>query len=645
MYIGSTDSRGLVHLFYEIFDNSVDEALAGYCTRVDVTFHEDGSVEVADNGRGIPVDVNKKTGKTGLELCLTELHAGGKFGGKAFAVSGGLHGVGASVTNALSSRMDARVRREGKLHLMSFQRGTPGVFAGNTPGDKFTKKSGLKTEGKVPVTETGTAIRFWPDMDIFLPDAVIDTQLVRERLQRTAFLVPGLECVLHLPGEETETFLYKGGLSDMVEFIATGAPIGKAPIFFMGEGEFSENVPVVDSDGASKMQEVSRHVDVEVALIPTTGYDGEVRTFVNIVSTPLGGTHQKGFEAGLLKWVRENATLKAKDEPPKIDDALEGLYVVVSVKFPEPQFEGQTKEILGTKAIQVIVRDVVFDGLTAWGLSRGNGQASKTWVEKVVNAARIRLQAREQRDTQRRKTAIEGGNNLPAKLVDCREREGSELLIVEGDSALGSARAGRYASHQALLPIRGKILNTRKASLKQILENTECAAIIQCVGGGSGKEFTIDAMRYERLILLSDSDPDGAGHINPLLITLFWQMMRPVVETGRLYVAIPPLHHIKTKGRNAEEFFTFTQDEMVEKVAELEKAGITVVKPIQRFKGLGEMSAQELRVTTLDPSMRRLRRVTVEDAVLADGMVELLMGASVEPRRDYIMENRVDVDV
>lgn len=637
MYIGSTDSRGLIHLVWEIFDNSVDEALAGHCTRIDVTLHDDGSVEVSDDGRGIPVDVNKKTGKTGLELALTSLHAGGKFGGKAFAVSGGLHGVGASVTNALSVRMNALVRRDGKNHEMSFQRGVVGVFAGDDGDAKFTKKAGLRTSGKVAKGVTGTDIRFWPDRGVFMSDAVIDPQLVADRLQRTAFLVPGLTCVLHA-GEETTEFCYSGGLADMVEHIASGTPITKSPVLITDGGDFTENVPVIGEDGNMTMTEVERHVDVEVALLPTTGYDSETRSFVNIVSTPLGGTHQKGFEAGLLKWVRDNATLKAKDEPPKIEDALEGVYAVISVKVPEPQFEGQTKEILGTKPVQAIVRDVVHAGLSAWMKGRGNGQASKVMLDKAVTAARIRVQAREQRDTQRRKTALENGASLPAKLADCRSREDAELLIVEGDSALGTAKAGRYASHQALLPIRGKILNAMKASPKQMLDNAECAAIIQTLGAGSGKTFELDQMRYERVILLADADVDGA-HIRTLLIALFWQAMRPMIEDGRLYSAMPPLHRVKTKGRAPKDIFTYTAEEMERVVAELQAAGETVAMPVQRYKGLGEMDAGELRETTLDPSSRQLRQITMDDAAEAEAMLELLLGSAVEPRREYLMAN------
>ena len=639
MYIGSTDSRGLIHLVWEIFDNSVDEALAGYCTRIDVTLHDDGSVEIADNGRGIPVGVPKGQKRTALELALTELHAGGKFGGGAFKVSGGLHGVGASVTNALSSRMEATVHREGKIHEMSFQRGVPGVF------DKkgaFTKKSGLRSSGKIAKTDTGTTIRFWPDASVFLPDAVIDPELVSARLDRTAFLVPGLECVLTANGE-TVTYRHDGGLMDMVEAMAKGTPLSK-PISIDGTGEFVENVPMLDADGHMQMTEVQREVEVAVTMQPTTGYDGETRSFVNVVSTPAGGTHQRGYEQGLLKWAKENATLRAKDPDLTIADCLEGVFSVVTVMLPEPQFEGQTKEILGTKAVQAIVRDTVYTGLNAWMNGRGNKASAKTFLDKIVTAARVRVATKEERDTKRRKSALEGGTSLPAKLVDCRSREEAELLIVEGDSALGTAKAGRYSSHQALLPIRGKILNAQKATVKQVLDNAECAAIIQTLGGGSGKTFDLDQMRYERVILLADADVDGA-HIRTLLIALFWRMMRPMVEDGRLYSAVPPLHHIKTKGRSPKEFFTYTAAEMEETVAKLEKAGDQVVKPVQRFKGLGEMSASELRQTTLDPSTRILRRISSADAEAAENMLELLLGSAVEPRREYITENaRVELD-
>jgi DNA gyrase subunit B len=642
MYIGSTDSRGLTHLVWEIFDNSVDEALAGHCDRIDVTLHSDGSVEIADNGRGIPVDINTKTGMTGLELCLTTLHAGGKFGGKAFSVSGGLHGVGASVTNALSSRMDAVVYRDKKRHTMSFQRGVVGAFATAAGDAKFTKKAGVVSTKDVSVV-SGTTIRFWPDASIFIPGSTISPDDVASRLQRTAFLVPGLVCALYV-GDTVTEFCYTGGLSDMVEHIATGAPIGKTPVVITGSGEFEENIPVLTEDGDMRMETVIRHVDVEIALLPTVGYDNETRSFVNVISTPGGGTHNTGFNAGVLKWVKDTANLKAKDEPPKIEDALEGLYAVVSVKLPEPQFEGQTKEILGTKPVQNIVRDVVVAGLVAWAAGRGNSATAKTWLEKTVTAARIRVQSRENRDTQRRKTALEGGNSLPAKLVDCRSRDNSELIIVEGDSALGTAKAGRFASHQALLPIRGKIINAQKATIKSVLDNTECAAIIQCLGAGFGKTFDVEQMRYERVVLMADADVDGS-HIRTLLIALFWGFMRPLVEEGRLYSAVPPLHHVKTRGRNPQEFFTYTSSEMEEKVAELDAAGESVVRPVQRFKGLGEMNADELRLTTLHPETRTLRRITVGDATEAAAMLELLMGSAVEPRRDYIIGNVREVEL
>ena len=642
MYIGSTDSRGLIHLVWEIVDNSVDEALAGYATRIDVTMHDDGLIEVEDNGRGIPVDTHKKSGKSALELVLTELHAGGKFGGKAFAVSGGLHGVGASVTNALSSRLDATVKRDGKFYEMSFQRGIPGTFNGEGEDATFTKKSGPRSHGRVPKGETGTTIKFYPDRAVFMSDAVIDPKLVADRLQQTAFLVPGLVCALHHNGETTE-FCYQGGISDMVEYFAVGSPLTKQPIMISGSGEFTENIPVLDDEGHMTMTETLRNVDVDVSIYPTNGYDSDVKGFVNVVSTPMG-THVKGFEAGLVNWVRNSATLKAKDEPPKTEDCLEGIYAVVSIKVPEPHFEGQTKSTLGTRPVQNIVRDVVEAGLEAWAKSRGSGSAAKTLLEKAVTAARTRIAAREHRDTQRRKTALEGGSNLPAKLVDCRERVGSELIIVEGDSALGTARAGRYASHQALLPLRGKILNAQKASPKQILDNAECAAIIQTIGAGSGATFDLQQSRYSRVILLSDADPDGAGHINPLLITLFWNQLRPIIESGSLYVAMPPLYVITTGGRSSRTIFCVTVEEMEREVAALERAK-EPIKQLMRMKGLGEMSSHELRATTMDPSTRFLRRVTVEDAKAAGDMVELLMGSEVGPRKEYIMANKTEVDL
>jgi DNA gyrase subunit B len=634
MYIGDTDSKGMSHLLFEIVDNSVDEALAGHCTRIDVTVDTDNTVTVVDNGRGIPTGVHKQSGLSGVALAFTKLHAGGKFGGSGYKSAGGLHGVGAAVTNALSDSCIVEVKQASKVYRIEFCRGAVGEFKGS----KFTaKKTDLKVVGKCPKSETGTKVIFHPDPAVFAPGSHIDIELVSQRLRRTAFLVPGLTIALTVGGEITE-YRFDGGIKDLAEANAVGAPI--CPVVDIKEtGTFTETVPVLQSDGSLEMADVEREVEVRVAIAPTNGYDTDIASFVNIVNTSLGGTHVKGLEQGIVKWARDNASLKAKDPDLLVADCLEGLAVVISVGFPEPQFTSQDKAVLGTKPVQGIVATAVFEGLTAWAKGRGNGVASKTLLGKIVEAARVRVATKEQRDTQRRKTALEGGSNLPAKLVDCRSRVDSELLIVEGDSALGTARAGRAASHQALLPIRGKILNVQRATPKAILDNNECASIIQCIGAGSGKTFDIEQMRYERIIILTDADPDGVGHISPLLVTLFWSQMRPMVEAGRLFIAMPPLHLIKTRSRTPQEIYTYTTEEMEATVAKLEASRETVVKPVQRFKGLGEMSAEELKATTLSPESRRLIKVTVPSVEEAATMLELLMGSEVAPRRDYIMEN------
>jgi DNA gyrase subunit B len=636
MYIGDTDSKGMSHLLFEIVDNSVDEALAGYCTRIDVTVDpETNTASVADNGRGIPTGINTKTKLSGVTLAFTKLHAGGKFGGSGYRSAGGLHGVGAAVTNALSEMCVVEVRQDGKVHRVEFSRGVVGEFDAK---GKFTAKKGadLKVVGKCPKSDTGTLVTFRPDTTVFAPGSTIDLDLVRERLRRTAFLVPGLTITLTAAGEVIE-YRFDGGIKDLAEASASGTPL--CPVIDInGTGTFTETVPVLQGDGSLKSDDVQRDVDVRVAIAPTAGYDTVVTSFVNIVNTSLGGTHVKGFEAGLLKWARANANLKAKDPALVLTDCLEGLSVVINVGFPEPQFTSQAKVQLGTTPVQGIVADVVAKGLTDWMNARGNKQPAKTLLDKIVTAAKVRVATKEERDTKRRKSALENGSSLPAKLVDCRSRDDAELLIVEGDSALGTAKAGRYASHQALLPIRGKILNAQKASAKQILDNAESAAIIQTLGGGSGRTFDQEQCRYERVILLADADVDGS-HIQTLLIALFWNQMRPFVEAGRLFLAMPPLHRVKTTGRTPKDIFTYTHAEMESTVAALEKAGDTVKRPVQRYKGLGEMDADELRATTLDPRSRRLKRINATDAEAASLMLELLLGNAVEPRRDYLMAN------
>lgn len=643
MYIGSTDSKGMTHLTYEVIDNSVDEALAGHCNKIDITFHKDDSIEVMDNGRGIPVDINTKNGLSGIHMAYTKLHSGGKFGNKGYAVSGGLHGVGAAVVNALSSRVDVAVYRNNKKYETSFQKGPSGSFAGKSPDTAFTPDPLLR-ESETKKEHTGTQVRFWPDKKIFLKDATTDVDAVISRVRQTAFLIPTLTFhVKDLRGDEPreETFKFSDGVEEMVKYLAPDTAICD-PITISGSGTFTETVQAPDEKGHMVPTEMQRNVDVEISLLWGNGYESTIKSFVNIVTTPNGGTHQKGFERALLAGVRKGyegtRILTAKEEPPTFDDCIEGLTAVISVLVPEPQFVGQTKEELGTNEVLKIVQEITAQGIAAWIDGRKKAQA-RIVLEKIANAARTRVASRTSREASRRKTAIEGAS-MPAKLVDCAQIgvEDSELFLVEGDSALGSCRAARDSQYQALLPLRGKILNVQKASLTQMLENAECAAIIQSIGAGSGKTFDITQMRYGRVIILSDSDSDGQ-HIAVLLIVLFHKYMREVIEQGRLFVGMAPLHKIEVMGKGGETFYTYTHKEMLAKVAELEKAGKKIKLPMQRFKGLGEMSAEELAETTLQKSVRSLRKINIKDLEESTNILQLLMGDEVAPRRDWIIEN------
>ena len=666
MYIGSTDSRGLMHCLWELIDNSVDETVAGHGHDITVTLHPDNSVEVADSGRGVPIDIEPRTGLTGVELVFTKLHAGGKFGAGSYATSGGLHGVGASVVNALSARVDVEVDREGKTWAMSFHRGEPGLFAdteGPSPEstfEPFVNQSELRALGSVKKGVTGTRVRFWPDPQIFGKKARFAAAELTERARQTAFLVPGLS--IHLvdhTGEEVvnTTFSAAGGLSEFLEFLAPDQPV-VGPWHFSGEGQFEETVPVLDATGKLESQDVVRDTHVDVVIQWGTGYDTVVKSFVNIIQTPKGGTHQQGFDQGLTKTLRaeiEKNARKLKVGKDKVDkdDIVAGMTAIVAVRVPEPQFEGQTKEVLGTPGVKAIVNSVISQGLAATlsSTKRDDKAASALLQEKIVAEMKTRLSARALKETQRRKTALES-STLPTKLVDCRSKEtdGSELFIVEGDSALGTAKLARDSEYQALLPIRGKILNTQKASLQDMLDNAECAAIIQVIGAGSGRTFDVSQARYGKVIIMSDADVDGA-HIRTLLLTLFFRYMRPLVEEGRVYAAVPPLHRVvvNTRGKTPPELiYTYSEEELVKVLAELAKAGKTYQEPIQRYKGLGEMDADQLAETTMNRAQRMLRRVRVTDAQAASDMFELLMGSEVAPRRDFIVSgpgvNRERID-
>jgi DNA gyrase subunit B len=655
MYIGSTDSRGLMHCVWEIIDNAVDEALGGHCHRIEVDLHADGSVEVRDDGRGIPVDVEPRTGLAGVEVVMTRLHAGGKFGGGSYSASGGLHGVGASVVNALSVRLDVEVDRGGKTHAMSFRRGVPGTFGNGDPSAPFVEQSGVRVVGKVGKKKTGTRIRYWPDRQIFLKDASISVDELHNRARQTAFLVPGLTIVVRdaRSGEVVEqSFRYDGGISEFCEFLAPDQPVSDV-LRLHGVGHFKETVPVLDDKGHMTSTEVERELTVDIAMRWGTGYDTVVRSFVNIIATPKGGTHVQGFERALTKTLNEalraQRVLRAAEDDVIKDDVLEGMTAVVTVRLAEPQFEGQTKEVLGTAAASRIVAQVVARELkAALSTTKKAGKLqAKAILDKVASAARTRVAARAHKELQRRKNALET-SSLPAKLADCRsdDVERSELFIVEGDSALGTAKLARNSEYQALLPIRGKILNVQKASASDMLKNAECAAIIQVIGAGSGRTFDLSAARYGRVILMADADVDGA-HIRCLLLTLFYRYMRPMVEAGRVFAAVPPLHRIEvvnSGSKKNEVIYTYTEQQMRKTIADLQRKGKRYKEPIQRYKGLGEMDADQLAETTMEPRHRMLRKVTLGDVDAAEKAFELLMGNEVAPRRDFIVAGASLVD-
>ena len=556
MYIGSTDGRGLMHCLWEIIDNAVDESLAGYCKKIEINLEKDGSIEVHDDGRGIPVDKEPKTGLTGVEVVMTKLHAGGKFGGGSYAATGGLHGVGASVVNALASRLDVEVDRDGKIYWMSFKRGVAGIFDGDGPNATFEPQSGLRVIGKVSAKVTGTRIKWWSDKQIFLKDAQYDLEEIYTRARQTSYLVPGLTLIVNdnrTKDKTSETFFHKGGISEYCHFIQPDEAVGDV-IRLTGKGHYQETVPVLDEKGHLEPKEVERDMDVDIAIKWGNGYETTIRSFVNIIATPKGGTHVQGFERALTKtfneYLRAKGVLKKNEQDVIKDDIVEGLTAVVTVRMQEPQFEGQTKEVLGTPAVTKIVQQVVSDELknfftTTKRIDKANGLLI---LEKVANASRTRISSRAHKELQRRKNALES-SSLPAKLSDCRSEDVSrtELFIVEGESALGTTKAARNSEFQAILPLKGKILNVQKASLSQMLDNAECAAIIQVIGAGSGKSFTIDDARYGRVILMSDADVDGA-HIRCLMLTLLYRYMKPLIDDGRVFAAIPPLHRIEVMG-------------------------------------------------------------------------------------------------
>ena len=638
MYIGSTSSRGLQHLLWEIADNSVDEALAGNGDRIDITLHEDGSVEVADFGRGMPIDTEKTTGKSGVVVIFTELHGGGKFGGGAYGSTGGLHGVGATVVNALSTRLDVEVHRNGKRYTLGFKDGEPGHYS-----ETGSFRAGAKPKAAGTTDRTGTTVRFWPDRDIFEKDAEFSWDSLVHRARQTAFLSPGLRMTvtdLRNPeeGEKREEFLFDGGTRDFVEYLAPGNMLTPV-VTCTGEGTYTESVPVQDPDTGKRVtQDVERTMSVDVSLAWTSTFEPTIQSFVNIVETPKGGTHVNGFERSLTKtlntYLRESRTLKQSDADVVKSDVLEGLTAVVLVRIPEPQFEGQTKEILGTGPASRIVAKVMADGLKEFFETPRSRAAAKVALEKVSKAAKVRLSARAQRENLRRKNAL-GSSSMPAKLKDCRTHnlEESELFVIEGDSAGGSAAQGRDSETQALIPLRGKVINVLKATEAKVLKNAEYAALITAMGAGVGNTFDIEAIRYGKLIIMADADSDG-DHIRLLLLTFVWKYMRPLFDAGRVYSAVPPLYEIKKKSGKGPTQYAYTPDEMKAILAKAPKGSLDA----KRLKGLGEQNADSLAETTMAKKTRKLRRITVEDMERVQKALEVLMGKDPEPRRDFIVE-------
>ena len=748
MYIGTTDSLGLMHCLWEIIDNAVDEALAGQCDHIKVILHKDGSIEVDDNGRGIPVDIEPRTGLTGVEVVLTKLHAGAKFGNSSYTAVGGLHGVGSSVVNALSSRLDVEVDRDGKTHRMRFHQGHPGIYQDPDPERpspdspfKRTRKNRptpLEVVGSVPKSRTGTRVRYWADPEIFNPTARFSYAQLIDRVRQTSFLVPGLKITviddripatgsaeqdlrLEVDGESAaepdnqnvqddqenlhgssnsddlseegtegeraeeaqpddadlsateradramlqpedesghqrvEEFLHTGGVTDFVDFLSKGEPV--SDIWrISGQDTYQEETQRVGSDGELHAEQVERVCGVDIALRWVNDYDSVVRSFVNVVETPGGGMHVDGFMNAMTRQVRKAVEANArrlkvnlKDSHTKVerDDVLAGLVAVVTVRIAEPQFQGQTKDVLGTAQVKPIVTRMTDDqfGRMISGSKRGFKEQSGQVLEKIVGEMHARVQARKTKEVTRRKNALESAS-MPSKLSDSMPGNDdiAELFIVEGDSALGTAKAARNSMFQALLPIRGKILNVQKASLSQMLTNKECASIIQVVGAGSGASFDIDQARYNKVIMMTDADVDGA-HIRILLLTLFYRYMRPLIENGRVYAAVPPLHRIALAGRNKGKFiYTYSDDELEGKLADLQAKHIDYNPDVQRYKGLGEMDADQLADTTMDPRTRMLRRIRMEDAAQAAGIFPLLMGDDVPPRKQFIVDNADDFD-
>ncbi|GLX71542.1 DNA topoisomerase (ATP-hydrolyzing) subunit B [Paenibacillus glycanilyticus] len=604
MYIGSTSGKGLHHLVWEVVDNSIDEALAGYCTKIQVRVHEDNSITVIDNGRGIPVGENAKLKKSTLEVVMTVLHAGGKFGGEGYKVSGGLHGVGVSVVNALSEHVTVTVKLHGHVYQQEYRRGVP--------------QYDVKIVGESE--ETGTTVKFKPDPEIFTDTTVYEYETLQSRIRELAFLNKGLE--IELIDERTgasNTFKYDGGIIEFVKHLNRNKEVmHEEPIYVEGSKD---------------------HIQVEVSLQYNDGYTENIHSFANNINTHEGGTHESGFKSALTRiindYARKSGLIKDNDSNFSGDDVREGLTAIISVKIPEPQFEGQTKTKLGNSEVRGIVESFFAEKLQEF--LDENPSVSRKIVEKGLQAARAREAARKARELTRRKSALEV-SSLPGKLADCSSKDASisELYIVEGDSAGGSAKQGRDRHFQAILPLRGKILNVERARLDRILGNAEIRAIITALGTGIGDDFDLGKARYHKVIIMTDADVDGA-HIRTLMLTFFFRYMRKIIEAGYIYIAQPPLFKIE---RNKVIRYAQSERERDEIIAEFgEGAKVNV----QRYKGLGEMNATQLWETTMDPESRTMLQVSIEDAIEADTIFDTLMGDNVEPRRDFIQQFAKDV--
>ena len=605
MYIGSTSARGLHHLVYEVVDNSIDEAMAGYCSGIEAVIHADDSITVSDDGRGIPVDIHPTEGVPGVELALTRLHAGGKFDKESYKVSGGLHGVGVSVVNALSERLNVIVKRDGHVWTQSFQRGAKD--ADLAKGEK--------------TNETGTTVHFTPDHEIFT-ELQYSWDTLANRLRELAYLNAGVSISLRderrVDGAEVreERFFYEGGISQYVEYLrGSKTPLHDEVVYLKGAQEGTE---------------------IELAMQYTDGYNEDTFTFVNNSNTHEGGTHLSGFKAAMTRTINAYGSKNAKKGEPSLsgDDVREGLVAVLSVKVLEPQFEGQTKTKLGNSEVRGIVESLVNDKLGTW--LDENPSSARRIIEKAVQASRAREAARKARDLTRKKSALETGV-LPGKLADCSSRNASlsEIYLGEGDSAGGSAKQGRDREFQAILPLKGKILNVERARIDKILSNDEIRAIITAIGSGIGEEFTLESARYHKIVIMTDADVDGA-HIRTLLLTFFFRQMQELIEAGYVYIAQPPLYRVY---RGKKELYCYNEDERVRAVTEFSNGKGKSSVNIQRYKGLGEMNPEQLWETTMNPEHRTLLQVTIDEATEASLLFERLMGDDVEPRRKFIEEN------